>query len=547
MPSTTTFTTAAFSISGTITGCTTLPLSQKYVVLGYNSAAGGDLVVATSTMLTTGSFNLRVPNGTTIQRIEIKSINNNLLTSISGTWSTTTSISSSINICPPAGPTLTISDSSTTLSLGTAICQGSRGTGSYTVSGSNLTADIELAPTDSDIEISTSSTFATVFNSTSNPKLTLAQSSGAVASTTIYVRSVTSLGAGAFTSSIAHTSTGATTATKDVSGTVITPQTPTVSIARTSGATSPMCGSQSITFTATTANLGSGTASLQWKLNGTNVGTAATYTLASPANNDVITCEITNVTGGCVTATTANSNTITLTVNALPNAPATPTSDNAACGNVTLTRGTPPANETWYWQGTDANGISETNSSNTYIASSSATYYIRSKNTTTGCWSSSTGITVTVNSAAAITTEPTNQSASVGNQATFTVAATGTGLSYQWQVDKGSGFSDVTAADGTNGTTASFTTVATDLTMTGYKYRVIINGSCGSITSDGNATLTVVTINYQDGDFMTQPIQPAGATWTNNATGTAKWYKRVGGTWIDAGTEIPNGANDDPS
>lgn len=432
-----------------------------------------------------------------------------------------------------SGPALTISDPSTTLSLGTTICQGSRGTGTYTVSGSNLTADIELAPTDTDIEISTSSTFATVFNSTSNPKLTLAQSSGVVASTTIHVRSVTSLGAGAFTSSIAHTSTGATTATKNVSGTVIAPQTPTVSIARTSGATSPMCGSQSITFTATTANLGSGTASLQWKVNGTNVGTAATYTLVAPANNDVITCEITNVTGGCVTATTANSNTITLTVNALPNAPATPTSDNAACGNVTLTRGTPPANETWYWQGTDANGISETNSSNTYIASSSATYYIRSKNTTTGCWSSSTGITVTVNSAAAISTQPANQSISVGNQATFTVAATGTGLSYQWQVDKGSGFANVTVSDGTGGTTASFVTVATTAAMTGYKYRVIITGTCGNITSDGNATLTVVAISYAQGNFLS-------ITGTGNYEDNTSWSRcnQIGGC---TGTTIGSG------
>ena len=44
----------------------------------------------------------------------------------------------------------------------------------------------------------------------------------------------------------------------------------------------------------------------------------------------------------------------------------------------------------WYWQ-TEVNGTSTASSGSTYLAMSSGTYYIRAKNTATGCWSSGAG------------------------------------------------------------------------------------------------------------------------------------------------------------
>src|SRR5690606_30962908 len=113
------------------------------------------------------------------------------------------------------------------------------------------------------------------------------------------------LGAGSLNAqSITHTSTGATNNVLAITGTVIVLQTPTVSIALTSGS-NPSCGASPVTFTATALNTGGGTVAYQWKRNGTNVGSnQATYTLNSPADDDVITCEVT-LTGGCVTSTTA--------------------------------------------------------------------------------------------------------------------------------------------------------------------------------------------------------------------------------------------------
>ena len=83
--------------------------------------------------------------------------------------------------------------------------------------------------------------------------------------------------------------------------------------------------------------------------------------------------------------------------------------------------------------------------------------------------------------------QPQNASVKAGEQATFTVAATGTDLKYQWQINRndGNGFADIAGAD-----RASYTTSAVDKTCNGYKYQCVISNSAGSVTT-GAATLTV--------------------------------------------------------
>ena len=89
---------------------------------------------------------------------------------------------------------------------------------------------------------------------------------------------------------------------------------PTVSIAANPGNT--ICTGTSVTFTATPTNGGT-TPSYQWKLNGANVGTNSnTYQNAALTNGVKITCVITSSLA-CVSATTATSNEITMTVTAL--------------------------------------------------------------------------------------------------------------------------------------------------------------------------------------------------------------------------------------
>lgn len=106
--------------------------------------------------------------------------------------------------------------------------------------------------------------------------------------------------------------------------------------------------------------------------------------------------------------------------------------------------------------------------------------------------------------APAITSHPQNKAVKTGEQAVFTVRATGTNLTYQWQVDRndGKGFVDI---DGEN--SESYIIGVTDMACNGFRYQCVVSNSVNSVTSD-SATLTVT-------DELTPP---SGITYTFTAT-----------------------------
>lgn len=85
-----------------------------------------------------------------------------------------------------------------------------------------------------------------------------------------------------------------------------------------------------------------------------------------------------------------------------------------------------------------------------------------------------------------ITTQPTDQTVTVGSAATFTVVATGTGLTYQWQRN----IVDISGANA-----ASYTTPATSLSggaaNAGDTYRCVVTNGAGASVTSNSATLNV--------------------------------------------------------
>src|SRR5205807_8697821 len=80
------------------------------------------------------------------------------------------------------------------------------------------------------------------------------------------------------------------------------------------------------------------------------------------------------------------------------------------------------------------------------------------------------------------TTQPANQTVTVGQTATFTVVATGTApLSYKWQ-------KNATAITGA--TSATYTTPATTSADNSAQFVVVVSNVAGNVTSNA-ATLTV--------------------------------------------------------
>jgi hypothetical protein len=123
--------------------------------------------------------------------------------------------------------------------------------------------------------------------------------------------------------------------------------------------------------------------------------------------------------------------------------------------------------------------------------------------------------TVTVNQPPAVTSHPSNQSITYGASASFNVDATGTALSYQWQENAGSGFSDISnivnVYSGVN--TATLTVERPTVAMNNYKYRVVVSGVCPPVATSNEATLSVskasLTVTADNKNKVYGDVDPA--------------------------------------
>ena len=169
-----------------------------------------------------------------------------------------------------------------------------------------------------------------------------------------------------------------------------------------------------------------------------------------------------------VTGVTLSETTLTLEVGDTATLAATVTPTNATNQNVT-------------WESSNPSVATVDESGKvTAVASGEATITV-----TTADGSKTANCDVTVNAATTITTQPQSVSVTEGQSATFGVTATGDNLCYQWQINSGNGWSDITGA-----TDASYTIDRTTTAMSGNQYHCIVTGDGGETTSSA-ATLTV--------------------------------------------------------
>jgi hypothetical protein len=100
----------------------------------------------------------------------------------------------------------------------------------------------------------------------------------------------------------------------------------------------------------------------------------------------------------------------------------------------------------------------------------------------------SNNATLTVNTPTTVSTQPANAAVCAGANVSFSIAATGSGLTYQWLENTGSGYSPI---GGANSATLNRSGVSSG--MNGYLYRCLVTGSCNSDTSNA-ASLTVTPL-----------------------------------------------------
>jgi len=256
--------------------------------------------------------------------------------------------------------------------------------------------------------------------------------------------------------------------TEPVSQTIIAGQTATFSVAATG--TAPL--------------------SYQWRKNGIAITGATSPSYTTPAettsDNGAQFTALVSDSAGSVTSAAA-----TLTVNAATVAPTItmqPLSQTIVAGQTAtfsvVATGTAPLNYQWRKNGvviTGATSPSYTTPAETTSDNGAQFTALVSNSAGTA---TSAAATLTVNAATVaptITTQPVSQTILAGKTATFSVAASGTSLNYQWQKN-GSAITGATAS--------TYTTPAETTADNGAKFAVLVSNSAGSVTSSA-ATLTV--------------------------------------------------------
>lgn len=288
------------------------------------------------------------------------------------------------------------------------------------------------------------------------------------------------------------------------------------------------------TFTVTAT--GTGTITYQWKKNGVAVAGATQASYSTPAattadNGAKYTVDLTD------NNSTLTSNTAILTVTAAGVAPSItsqPASKTVAAGQsatfAVVASGTSPFTYQWKKNGVAISGGAAASYTTPATASSdnNAQFTVTVSNSISSVTSSAAVLTVIL--PPVISAPPASRAVTMGQPASFSVAATGTGaLTYQWKKN-GAAIAGATAA--------TYTTPATTKTDNGAQFAVTVTDAAGSVTS-GAAILTVnmpPTITSQP----TSQTVTAGqaATFSVGATGTAtltyQWKK--GGVAISGAT-----------
>jgi hypothetical protein len=150
----------------------------------------------------------------------------------------------------------------------------------------------------------------------------------------------------------------------------------------------------------------------------------------------------------------------------------------------------------------------------------------------------STATVLTVCVPVKITTDPKNDSIVSGDSASFAVAATGTGATYQWlRQNKGSAAWD--SIKGVQGQGSSYKFAATGADD-GASFKCIVKGECGVVPSASAVLVVCSPVSFTLGKQPSDTSVNVGDTaiFTASATGTGpayKWQKSTngGGGWND--------------
>ena len=197
-----------------------------------------------------------------------------------------------------------------------------------------------------------------------------------------------------------------------------------------------------------------------------------TSTVSNPTVSPKVTTTYTVVETNSSVTCSSSSSSVVVTVNALLAALAG--ADRAICLNESTILGAVAKSGSTYSWSSVPSGFTSTVSNPTVSPKVTTTYTVVETNVASSC-SNSNSVTVTLNPTPNITTEPADQITCIGSSISFSVAATGTGLNYQWR--KGT----VALTNGRNisgATSATLTIFPAKTSDAAVDYNVLISGIC---------------------------------------------------------------------
>ncbi|RYE17965.1 MAG: hypothetical protein EOP51_22930, partial [Sphingobacteriales bacterium] len=241
------------------------------------------------------------------------------------------------------------------------------------------------------------------------------------------------------------------------------------------------------------------------------------------------------LTAGTYTVTIEDDNScqttksITITQPAIITATATPVSTNICSGTSTdieLSSNTSGASFAWTVSTVSGSVTGASASSGTSIAQAlSGNGVIKYTITPSkgGCTGTTTSVNITVKPLTSISVHPANKNIDEEQNTTFSITASNA-TGYQWQVNKGAGYQNITnTAPYSGATTATLTITDATGNLDGYVFRCVASGDCSSGVNSNGATLSVrvkatqtITINttgsatYGDEDFAPSASSSSG-------------------------------------
>jgi hypothetical protein len=130
-----------------------------------------------------------------------------------------------------------------------------------------------------------------------------------------------------------------------------------------------------------------------------------------------------------------------------------------------------------------------------------------------------------------ITTQPLATQICAGSNATFSVVALGTGLTYQWQVLQGASYVNISNNTIYGGATSNTLTIANTAGLNGSKYRCNIQGFCGNALVSNVATLTVNSLPVVTATVNGSSVSVTAAGGTSPYSGTGIFTVATSGTY----------------